>query len=277
MNIIHTLKMGSIAAGAMMLLNGCVAGWNVDAVRDAKPTGSAFTQAMHKEYVAFVNSEAKQEDWFDADHFAKKGVSAAAGTVVQPEDPGLWDEPADKMDDLVSARAKLMKLLDIGGRDMYPDLSAVAQAKYDCWVEQQEENHQPTHITECKDEFFDALYSLRDLLLPEKEYVIYFNFDRYNLTAAAMKQVKEIAAEMNSKPYAEVVLVGHTDLVGTEAYNMELSKKRAITVRDQLKKLGVNDGRIVAKYAGESQPAVPTKHRERRNRRVYVVLHAFND
>src|SRR3546814_19189282 len=60
------------------------------------------------------------------------------------------------MPELVEARRDLMAAFDRGGREKAPEAAAVAQGKYDCWVEQQEEGHQPTHIAACKRDFMAA-------------------------------------------------------------------------------------------------------------------------
>lgn len=128
------IAVGLWTLGAVILLSGCT-GWNVDAAKDACPTGSPFTKALHKEYVAFVDSKVKLENWESADYFARKALAAACGTVVLPEDPAAWNVPACDLPELIAARARLLALLDANARTTVPDLAAVAQVKYDCWVE----------------------------------------------------------------------------------------------------------------------------------------------
>ena len=73
------------AVAALGLLAGCVS--NIEEVGKAKGTGSAFTQALTEEYKSFVAEEHDEYDWAAADYFARKGLTAAAGTAVPPEDP----------------------------------------------------------------------------------------------------------------------------------------------------------------------------------------------
>src|ERR1700745_1796633 len=80
------------AVAALGLLAGCVS--NIEEVGKAKGTGSAFTQALTEEYKSFVAEEHDEYDWSAADYFARKGLTAAAGTVVPPEDPAP-DDPGD--------------------------------------------------------------------------------------------------------------------------------------------------------------------------------------
>ena len=69
---------------------------------------------------------------------------------------------------------------------------------------------------------------------------------------------------------------GHTDDVGTDAYNLTLSEKRAVAVSSYLKQAGVSSSRIITKYYGESQPKVANDSDANRamNRRVQFVITA---
>jgi len=67
--------------------------------------------------------------------------------------------------------------------------------------------------------------------------------------------------------------MGHTDLVGTEAYNIELSSRRAKHVRDLLVSSGIKSNSLFVFYYGKARPLVPTNDEvpEPRNRRVEVI------
>jgi outer membrane protein OmpA-like peptidoglycan-associated protein len=69
--------------------------------------------------------------------------------------------------------------------------------------------------------------------------------------------------------------VGHTDSVGDESKNMQLSQRRADAVRDYLVMHGVPDGRVTAQGMGETQPITDNRTAESRanNRRVEIILH----
>ena len=103
------------AVAALALLAGCTS--NIDQVSMAKGTGSPFTQALTSEYQAYVAEEKSEYDWGNADHFAQKGLLAAGGANVEPEDLANWDIPADKQAELAAARTRLMTALNSGARD----------------------------------------------------------------------------------------------------------------------------------------------------------------
>jgi OOP family OmpA-OmpF porin len=86
------------------------------------------------------------------------------------------------------------------------------------------------------------------------------------------KQLQEGKDMLSRASYIEVI--GHTDSVGDDAYNLELSKQRAASVRDYLAGAGVNASIMVTMGAGESMPIASNKTDEGRaeNRRVEVMV-----
>ena len=146
--------------GALGFLAGCAS--DIKQMRDVQPTGGTpFTQALTEEYRKFVVFEADEmNDWVDANYFSRKGLAAANGDIVLPEELGIWDLPPEKVDELASARGRLMRALDAGARDSNPQVAATAQARFDCWVEQTEEIDQDKDIAACRDEFLKAMEEL---------------------------------------------------------------------------------------------------------------------
>src|SRR5258706_8796414 len=87
-----------LAMTAALVLGGCtiVGAYDVKAVRNATPQGGTpFTAALLDEYRTAAIYEAEKEyEWDDAGIFARKGLSAARGTVVLPEEISAWKIPA---------------------------------------------------------------------------------------------------------------------------------------------------------------------------------------
>jgi len=276
------LKVFGALAAALMLV-GCAS--DIEQIRGTtEGTGSAFTQALTREYRDFALFEADEMyDWADASYFARKGLAAANGEVVLPEELENWDLPANRIDEMAAARSKLVGLLDAGGRDAAPDIAARAQVKFDCWVEQQEENHQPDHIAACRDDFFAALAELEQALAPAPEpampapaapdtFIVYFDWDRADITEAAQAVLNEVLATV--QPGTQISVTGHADRSGPEDYNMRLSLRRADAVRQVLINGGVAPDAITVSGRGEAEPAVPTPDgvREPANRRVEIII-----
>jgi outer membrane protein OmpA-like peptidoglycan-associated protein len=104
--------------------------------------------------------------------------------------------------------------------------------------------------------------------------VLYFMLDSDQLTSESHEVAKKLLAEVAQRPSPEVVVIGHTDRVGSLDYNDRLSIQRAEKVRDELLRLGVEPGRIRVEGRGEREPLVPTDDEtpEPRNRRVEVSV-----
>lgn len=261
-------------ASVVALLGGCVTGWKVDQVKDAQASGTPFTKALHKEYVELVKGEENQEDWHSADYFARKGLEAASGTTVMPEEPAQWGVSGDSIEAVSSLRSKLVSLLDARGRQYRPEIAARGQVSFDCLVEQlaEGEAHQPMHIKHCRDGLLAAIAALEAPM--QKNFVILFGFNKSHLNKEAKRQVAQISKEAGMYPQWFVHLEGHTDTVGSQKYNMGLSMRRSASVRRGLIRSGVQNQRIYVSGHGELRLAVPTPDntKEQRNRRVEVTL-----
>lgn len=94
------------------------------------------------------------------------------------------------------------------------------------------------------------------------------------LTAASRPVLDEVAADMKRYPRLKVELQGHTDSRGADAYNLDLSQRRADSVRDYLIAQGVNGTQLLAKGYGEAQPIADnaTDLGRLQNRRVVMSV-----
>jgi len=267
------------AVAALAFLAGCVS--NIQTVSSAKGTGSPFTQDLTEQYKAFTADEAGEYDWSNANYFAKKGLASAGGQVVQPEQLSDWDIPADKQADMAAARQRLVTDLDGGARDAKPDIAAKAQAKFDCWVEEQDENHEDDKIAACKNDTLAALDELEKKemaaapsVASPMNYTVYFDFDKSVITPAGQEVINQVLSDAKMHNPSSISVTGHTDLVGPEDYNMALSLRRADAVRSALIAGGVSADKITVAGRGMSEPAVPTARgvKEARNRRAEIIL-----
>jgi outer membrane protein OmpA-like peptidoglycan-associated protein len=105
-------------------------------------------------------------------------------------------------------------------------------------------------------------------------FIVYFDFNKSDLTADGQKVVDQAVATFKQTGSVQVKIDGYTDLAGTQAYNLGLSKKRADIVRAAMVKGGVPANAIVEAWHGKENPAVPTADgvREARNRRAEILL-----
>jgi outer membrane protein OmpA-like peptidoglycan-associated protein len=105
-------------------------------------------------------------------------------------------------------------------------------------------------------------------------FMVFFDWDRSNLSAQALNTIKQAADAFRAKGSARITATGHADRSGPDNYNMALSLRRANAVKDALVQNGVPAAAISVIGKGETQPLVPTADgvREPQNRRVEIVL-----
>ncbi len=110
--------------------------------------------------------------------------------------------------------------------------------------------------------------------LPPFSFTLYFESGSDRLTPESRAQFARIKHEVTARPAPEVMVIGHTDRVGTRADNDALSMQRAQTMRDLLVAEGLLGGKIEVAGRGERELLVPTADEvdEARNRRVEVSI-----
>jgi outer membrane protein OmpA-like peptidoglycan-associated protein len=110
--------------------------------------------------------------------------------------------------------------------------------------------------------------------VPVRTYLVFFDWDRADLTDRARQIVAAAATASTHVQTTRIEVNGYTDLSGTVAYNQKLSIRRAQTVEAELVHDGVAKSEIDIHGYGESNPLVPTAKgvREPQNRRVEIIL-----
>jgi outer membrane protein OmpA-like peptidoglycan-associated protein/opacity protein-like surface antigen len=105
-------------------------------------------------------------------------------------------------------------------------------------------------------------------------FIVFFDWDKDEITPQAAGILDNAAAGYQQTGQASVVLAGHADRSGSDAYNVGLSQRRANNVRAYLAGRGVPDGSITTEAFGESRPLVDTADgvREPQNRRVEITF-----
>jgi outer membrane protein OmpA-like peptidoglycan-associated protein len=103
-----------------------------------------------------------------------------------------------------------------------------------------------------------------------------FDFDSERLRAESRRNLDSLATSLASFGDSKLLLVGHTDSVGTASYNLDLSQRRAGAVADYLISRGVPAARLATSGRGETDPVAPndTDADRQLNRRVEVVVTA---
>ncbi|MBA3813181.1 MAG: OmpA family protein [Alphaproteobacteria bacterium] len=237
--------------------------------------GNEFTKTLAKEYEELGKIE--QDIMYDepsADYYYRKAICAKEGKYILPTTLDKWDIERDKCPELEKAHAHLMRLLYLGARNAAPEMTASAQAHFDCWVEQQAEGWQTNDIAWCRAEFYKAISEVEVLLsggihqiMPKS--MVLFEKNSSQLTSEAMDVVEDAAQnERAIKHHHRILVVGRTDKIGDLKHNKELSKHRAMAVKKALIQNGVPAHLISIKAAGETAGPKVEAH----NRRVDIIF-----
>ena len=102
----------------------------------------------------------------------------------------------------------------------------------------------------------------------------FFDFDKAVLKPEGRKLLDQVAAQVGTINLETIIAVGHTDSIGSVAYNQKLSERRAAAVKTYLVSKGIDPNRIYTEGKGKSQPVADnrTAAGRARNRRVEIEI-----
>ncbi len=238
-----------------------------------------FNNALANEYEALAKKETRiYNDSIDGRHFAVKGLQAAAGMFVLPEDPTRWDIHKKDLPFLMDARERMLFALARGGRFVEPELGAKTQVAYDCLVEEQEEGanlhkHQKKEIAVCQKLLTKRLGDLETAIFkngPVRR--VHFDYNSSNIERDGMMTVAEVAARVNKFKDRRIMIVGHTDPVGKAGRNLTLSQDRANAVKKALLAHGV-DAKAIKVTVGRGELKMSSKEFEPNSRVADMYLY----
>lgn len=287
-----------VAAVAVTSVTACAYVSDPSDVKDTPNKGSAFHQGLQTNYTQLAKMEYDERDWTDTAFFRGRAEAAAAGQNFGPQNPSERKLPADMVGKANALHKDLTTALDAGGRTTAPAHAARAQAMFDCWVQELQENFQPADIAWCLSNFETAFAEVRKAMAPQPmaaaaapatpsaaapaarpaampgPFVIYFEWNKSNIDRAAMDAIQKAYTAFKDAGTATLVIEGHTDTSGPDGYNSSLSQQRARAVATQLRTLGVKETLLTETAFGETQPAVKTGDgvREVQNRRAVLKI-----
>lgn len=276
------------------LFSGCT---SLDQLKKAERKGNRFQSILADDYLGFAESLSARYDFIDSLHFARKGLDSANGRYVLPENYNNWRIDDDDIPTVKQAYKYLTKILKTEGvRQAYPENAAQAQFMFDCWMENLEEGWQIEKIKTCREDFYNQLDQLFLAISPVKpmaeqeqmpdseqkpqkatmshSYDINFANGGTKLYKLAQSTIKRIVNDLKGKTNYQITLNGYTDKTGKPKSNMELSKKRAMSVKEALVAAGLDANKITVFGFGQYDVRIPTKQGqpEPRNRMVEAVV-----
>jgi len=103
---------------------------------------------------------------------------------------------------------------------------------------------------------------------------ILFDTGKSDLKDAAKTNIQNLAATMKNNPETNIMVIGHTDAVGSDQFNMNLSQQRATAVKSYAAAQGIASSRLSTVGKGESEPIADnsTETGKSQNRRVEIVI-----
>ena len=262
-----------------------------------------FQEYLLTEYKKRATFEADEmHDWNSAKLYSEKALKSLETDEIYPEEISYWKLPEENINEIRIAYDNLMTVYK-DAKKIDPFNLARAISSLDCWSEQQEENWQTWDINNCKDDFINAMYNIYEKIsAQEKEQetsnikyknlenktkeevtvvtknkdeeliqIIYFDFDKFNLSEVSMDKIKLFLNNYENK-ISKYLVVGHTDTKGTNNYNLSLSIKRAEVVKEILINYGIDESSIKIFGKGEESLAVdtPDDTKQPANRRVEI-------
>ncbi len=297
----------STLASMALLLSACGATFDTEALRHQNDERGNFAAELGHAYKKFALSEIDEMvDWIDGTHFGEKAQLAFANEIPKPEEVENWWLTEDQQQTFKDARGRLLHSLADFPKKQIPRIAAAAQVNFDCWIEQQEENWQTTHIERCREGFYAAVERLEEvatlarsnylpipkepskgrvisarqtLIDPRSEhetrsYTLYFTFDKSEMTKEGQSKIGQVVQDYRAGSPVTILLAGHADRSGNQPYNLNLSRMRAEAVRRQLIERGVPVQMIEAHAFGETRPRKSTVDgmKEPLNRRVEITV-----
>lgn len=252
---------------------------NMSTANSIEASGDTYEDTLVRQYrsLAVFEHEEMRDDR-DANRWAEKAITAGRAGDVDAEDPQKWELNDAEVQD---AYVRLNTVKQGGGMEHAPVSLAVAQTRFDCWVEQLDEGFQPDHIADCKSAYMRAMdraerqvaeaQSMQQQAAAEPEpmpakkevvlpFQLRFPFDVANLQSEHQQTLDQIADAIRNKNPEEVVIDGYADRAGPADYNVGLSERRAKAVRQALSQRGIENirVRINTDWHGENDPIVQT-------------------
>ena len=108
---------------------------------------------------------------------------------------------------------------------------------------------------------------------------ILFPFNSSDVLPAGRENLRQLAQSLQRYPGTEVLIVGHTDNTGSDAYNQQLSERRAMSAKSYLVSMGIPSDRIRTAGKGEAEPIASNESEAGRqqNRRVEIAIFASQE
>ena len=243
--------------------------WGAERYLNGTHGGDDFNGSLASEYTEVARRAAfKDTLWLNSTAYIAKAQQAEAGVTPPlwtPAEIGVNGDAASLYDTVVATIA--------ANRDARPAACARTQVMWDQYLEALRGGANFCIAPEDARAMLDEALAACGIVGPTN-FIVYFGFDKTNLTDAARATVDEVIAAVNAMGTSALSLVGHADTVGSVGYNQGLSEARARRVSEALTARGVPAGAMTLAGRSENDLAIATGDnvREPLNRRVQITL-----
>lgn len=245
------------------------ASYPVEPYNIAPAAGMASNQTLNatlaSEYFTMARFENdKAYDYKAAKFFTNKAKQAADGKLVVPSKVSAFDIPEEQQGELNTARGELITALKTQNTPENAQALAIAQTRYECWLERAEEAADEAHYSACKSEFQAAM---AQLVLPAAgnpagatAYDIGFAANSAVLDESSQKTIAHLANFLNAPENAPYTanLTGFAAAAQGE-FAQNLTNARVHAVRSALVQGGVAEGRLNPLISAGAPDAVAGK------------------
>jgi OOP family OmpA-OmpF porin len=224
--------------------------------------GMPFNEELKSRYLQLAASRRESLDW-DYFHFREKAEASLLGDVVRPDEVEAHDICVPWQPDALSARGRLVGLLEDGGRFQTPGVAAEAQVDFDCWLDELQAQSQATNdcagvgavspSSQCKDRLMAALDLIEgDVINETKPYAVFFGSGSTDIDPDGMDVVAKVKRSAELLQPNRIVITGFTDRHGNAEDNKRLAEERARKVAKALIQQGVPASSITVDAWGET-------------------------
>ena len=240
-------------------------------------TKGGYDSYLALEYLTFARSlfSIKAED--DSEHFIKKGLAAANGEEVAPENPIARKADPAQIEEMVLMQKRLELVLDAPHIKFYlPIQTAHLSYLYDCWISRESKAvFRSDELAQCRTRFSKLLDEIEHFIddqnkdkQPEvtitepqfERFEILFDFGLFKFNDQANKDLLKVLQYLKTlQGDYRILVVGNADRVGLELSNQHLALNRADVVRNYLIKNGTPEDLVELRTVGEDYPDIITK------------------
>jgi OOP family OmpA-OmpF porin len=275
------------AVVGVLLLGACTTHYIDDQLNPIEQNpgqGSAYAKDLHKEYMNLARTFQQHKFLSEALFWGNKSAKAGTGEEVAWENVDKQGLPPAQLAEAKKNESRLNAVIAAGAKTSDPADLAMAQVSFDCMIRDWCPAIFKEILAGCSQRFNDAMAKLEKpkpmpmaqapAEPPARDFWLYFDFNKYNIRADAGRVLDSVVDAIRKLGSPKVQLTGHTDTVGSVAYNQKLSERRAASAKTYLVRHGVPATNITTIGKGKTDLRVPTPDnvREQENRNVHVEL-----